>query len=134
MIGVITWLFFFFFFQELFQYTKKEVDYCFGVALHPCRNPTELHFYVETPHNNQTYQKNVTTYDTSYDTGNIWHLPVLFIVFSVIMFSFQSGMFSISCAGTPKYTLYLKTVTLFVFQVLDWMSEVGMQVCIFKWG
>lgn len=56
-------------YQEVFQSGKQEVMYCFGVALHPCRKPTDLHFYVETLHKNETFQQNVSATSTPYDTG-----------------------------------------------------------------
>jgi len=56
-------------YQEVLHSGKKQVDYCFGVALHPCRKPIDWHFYVETSQNNQTYQKNVSSSGKPYDTG-----------------------------------------------------------------
>ena len=40
-----------------------KVDFCFGIAIHPCDTPLSLNFYVEKPGDdkNDTYQEKITS-------------------------------------------------------------------------
>lgn len=48
------------YFQGLYSGgSPLEVDYCFGLAIHPCSKPIDLHFYIDMPEQNAHYQHTI---------------------------------------------------------------------------
>ena len=56
-------------------------DFCFGVAIHPCKTPLEMHFFVENPNEpaEDTYQQTITN-------GTSFRLPGIQFIVTVVIF------------------------------------------------
>ena len=51
-------------------YQAVELKYCFGMAIHPCKKPVNLHLYIDIPAQDIHFQKNVDNSNDLRITGN----------------------------------------------------------------